>query len=75
MTTRCLVGGGVVPRSDVQGEGVGLRSDVQMGVPYYVTYPMMQVMLPTHPPSREQTDACENITFNKLRLLEVTVRN
>ena len=48
--------------------------DVTMGwveVPTHVTYPIMHLMLPTYTP-REQTDACENITFPQLRLRAVT---
>ena len=36
------------------------------GVPYHVTYPMMHVILPTHP--RAQTDTSKNITFPQLLL-------
>ena len=44
------------------------------GVPYHVTYPMTHLMLPIpHPSPCEQTDACENITFPKLRLRVVTM--
>ena len=70
------VQGGVGPKSDVQGgrsqiwcpRGVGPKSDVQggsSGVAYHVTYPIMHLILPT--PPREQTDACENNTFQQFR--------
>ena len=51
--------GGEYPRSHVQGMG---------GVPYHVTYPMIQIMSPT---PHGQTHACENITFSKLPLRTV----
>ena len=50
-----------------EGEVARLMSRGGGGVPYQFTYPMMYLKLPT-PPSREQTDACESITFPKLRL-------
>ena len=34
------------------------------GIPYHVTYTMMHLMLPT-PSPHEQTDSCENITFQQ----------
>ena len=45
--------------------------------PYYVTCPMMHLMLPIlpipTPPPREETDACENINFPQLRLRAVII--
>ena len=40
-----------------------------VGAPYHVTYPLVHLMLSTPPSPREQTDACENSTFPKLRRL------
>ena len=82
-TTRCHPGGrggrgspnlmGLMSRlvstqSDLPGEGYptwplpGERA-------YYVTYPMMHLMLPTPlPPPHEQTDEGENITFAQTTL-------
>ena len=65
-----VVGEGVGPSSDVVGGGV--LQVWSMGVLYHLTYPMMHVMLPTPSPC-EQTDACEIITFPKLRLRAVII--
>ena len=37
------------------------------GTPYYVTFPMTHVVLPSFP--NGQTDTCENITFTKANSL------
>ena len=51
---------------------VGPRSDVREPHSSDVTCPMMHLMLLIPRPSPEQADACENITFSKLRLRAVT---
>ena len=56
-----------VGRGEEKERSRGLMSRGGGGVPYHFTYPMLYLKLPT-PPSREQTDACESITFPKLRL-------
>ena len=67
MSAVCVCGG--VGRYYVGSRGEGGRSQLSGGrwrIPYHVTYPKMHVMYLT--PPREQTDACENITFPQLRL-------
>ena len=51
-------GSGYVQGAGISREGVGISGGM--------TYPMMHVMLP---PSYEQTDACENITFPQIYTL------
>ena len=46
----------------------GMQITCPGGVPYLVMYPVMHLMLPCPPPSRGQTDVCENIPFPTLRL-------
>ena len=64
----CLGGGCRVSTSHVQGVGgcMGSRAFVLgEGVPYHVIYPMTWI---SYRPFCEQTDACENVSFPKLRL-------
>ena len=53
-----------------------MSGGVKGGVSYHVTNPMMYVMCLPHPNPRpcEQIDACENITFPKLRLRAVIIQ-